>query len=81
MSLAVRLLHGRVVGVLVRDEEAGLDVAAIGILSVSVEDVLVQLNVVVVDGIIECDCDHLGNIFGWEVSRDRCAVLGAEAVR
>lgn len=81
VPLAVRLLHGGVVGVLVRNEEGGLDVTAVGILSVSVKDVLVQLDVVVVDGIIECDGDHLGNVFGWQVPRDRSAVLGAETVR
>lgn len=81
MSLAVRLLHCGIIGVLVRYEERGLDVTAIGILAVSVEDIFVQLDVVVIDCIIECDGDHLGNILGWEVSRDSSAILGTETVR
>jgi hypothetical protein len=81
VTLAVRLLYRRVVGVLVRDEKAGLDVAAVGILSVAIKYVLVQLDIIVVDGIIECDSDHLGNVFGWKVPRDRSTVLGTEAVR
>lgn len=81
VSLAVRLLHGWVIGILVRDEEGGLDVTAVGILSVSVKDVFVQLDVVVVDGIIEGDGDHLGNVLGWEVPRNRSAILWTEAVR
>lgn len=81
MALAMCLLHSGVVGVLVRYEEGGFDVAAVGVFAVSVEDVLVQLDVIIVNGIIESDGDHLGNILRWEVSRDRRAVLGAETVR
>jgi hypothetical protein len=73
-------LHGGVVGVLVRDEERGLDVAAVGIFAISVEDILIELNVIVVDGIIECDGDHLRDVLGWKISRDRSAILRAETV-
>jgi hypothetical protein len=39
-----------------------LDVASIRILSLSIEDFLVQVDVVVVYGIVEGDCDHHRNI-------------------
>lgn len=39
-----------------------LNVAAIGILSLSIEHISVQIDVVVVYGIIEGDCYHHGNI-------------------
>lgn len=81
MSLSVRFLHGGVVGILVWDEEGGLDVTAVGIFAISVEDVLIQLNVIVVDGIIECDGDHLRDVLCWKISRDSSAILGAETVR
>lgn len=41
VSLAVHLLHGRVVGILVGYEESGLYVAAVGVLAFSIEDFLV----------------------------------------
>lgn len=76
----VHLLHGRVVGVLVRDEEGRLDVATVRILSLPVEDLFVEADVVVVDGVIERDGDHLRHVLGGQVAGDRGAVLGAEAV-
>jgi len=84
----VHVLDGRVVAVLVRDEEGGLDVTAVGVLSLLVKDFLVQVDVVVVDGIIEGNCDHLGYILAVgsggsnfaETAGNLCAVLRAEAV-
>lgn len=80
MPLAVRLLNGGIVGVLVRDEERGLDVAAVGVLALPAEHLLVQLDVVVVDGVIEGDGDHLGYVLGRQVAGDGRTVLGAETV-
>lgn len=75
VALAVHLLDGRVVGVLVGDEEGGLDVASVRVLALPVEDLLVQLDVVVVDGVVEGDGDHLRHVFGGEVSGDGGAVF------
>lgn len=80
VAFAVRLLDGRVICVLVRDEECGLDVAAVGVLALSVEDLLVQLDVVIVDGVVESDRDHHGHVFGGQVSGNRGSVLRAEAI-
>jgi hypothetical protein len=80
VSLSVSLLYGGVVGVLVRDEESGLNVTAVRILPLAVEDLLVEGDIVVVDGIIEGDGDHLGNVLGGEVTGDPCAVLATETI-
>lgn len=64
VTLAVHFLHGRVVGVLVGDEVGGFDVATVGILTFPVEYILVQFDVVVVDGVVERDRDHLRHVFG-----------------
>jgi len=53
----VELLHGGVVGVSVRGEESALDLTAVWILSLSIEYVLIKIDIVRVDGSIECDGD------------------------
>lgn len=80
VALAMHLLHGRVVGVLVRHEKGGLDVAAVGVLAAPVEQLLVQLDVVVVNGVVEGDGDHLRHFGGGKVPGDRGSILRAEAV-
>lgn len=66
----MHLLYRGIVGVFMGDEISGLNVASIGILALSIENILVQLDVVVVDRIIEGDGDHLRHVFGGQVSRD-----------
>lgn len=88
MAKVVHVLDGGVVAVLVRHEEGGLDVAAVGVLSLLVEDLLVKVDVVVVDGIVEGDGDHLGNVVavgsGWSNSAkttgNLSSVLRAETI-
>ena len=89
VTQAVHVLNSRVVAVLVRDKEGGLDVATVGVLALLVEDLLVQVNVVVVDGVVKGDGDHLGNVLavraggsnGAKASGDLGSILGTEAVR
>ena len=81
----VHLLDCRVVGVLVGHEERGLDVAAVGVPPLLVEDLPVQVNVVVVDGVVKGDGDHLRDpvaplVLGAQVAGHLRAALGAEAV-
>jgi hypothetical protein len=69
----------------VGDEEGGLNVASIGVSPLSVEDLVVKVNVVVVDGIIEGNCDHLWDsvtsiVARAKVSRNLRTIFGAEAV-
>lgn len=64
VSLSVSFMYGRVVAVLVRDEVSSFDVAAVGVFAFSVKDFFVELDVVVVDGIVEGDGDHLGHVLG-----------------
>lgn len=80
VSLAVGFLDSGVVAVLVGDEEGGLDVAAVGVLALAIEHFLVELDVVVVDGIIEGDGDHLGDVLGGQVPGNGGTVLRAEAI-
>ena len=61
MAQSVYVTHSRVVGVLMRDVESSLDVATVWILPLLVEDLGVEVNVVVVDGVVEGDGDHLRN--------------------
>lgn len=86
VSEPVRLLDCRVVAVFVGNKEGCFDIAVVGILSASVEDLLVQVDVVVVDGVVESDRDHLRNVVAFlvvrtEISRNTSSVFGAEAVR
>jgi hypothetical protein len=73
----------------VGDKKTGFDVTAIRIFSLLVEDLTVEVNVVVIDGIIEGDSNHLRHVLASsasgtdlaEVTRNLCAILGTEAVR
>lgn len=58
----------------------GLDVASVWILSFAIEDFLVQVDVVVVNGIVECDGDHLWHIFRRQITGNGRTVLRAEAI-
>lgn len=80
MALSVQILHGRVVGVFVRDKVGALDGATVRILVLAVEDVLVQVNVVDIDGAVESDRDHLGHLGGFDVARNPGSVSRAEAI-
>merc|ERR1711981_501406 len=66
-------------------KEGGLYVTAIGIPPLSVEDLVVEVDVVVVDGVVEGDCDHLWDsvtpiVARAKVSRNLRTIFGAEAV-
>ena len=73
-------MDGGVVGVLVTDEERSLDLAAVGVDVLVFEDLLVDVDVVDVDGAVEGEGDHLGHLGHFEVAGDLGAVGGAEAV-
>jgi len=80
VAFPVHLLDRRIIGVLVRHEEGCLDITAVWILALAVEDLFVETDVVIVDGIVEGDRDHLGHILGWKITGYRSTVLRAEAV-
>ena len=80
MTEFVDLLNGGIVAVLVRYEESGLDVASVGVLAAAVEDIPVEFNVVVVDGVVEGDHDHLGHGLDVHVVGDGRPVFRAETV-
>lgn len=80
VSLAVGFLDSRVVAVLVGDKEGGLDIAAVGVLAFAIKHFLVELDVVVVDGIIEGDGDHLRDVLGGQIPGNGSTILRAEAI-
>ena len=80
MTLAVHLLNGRVVGIFVRDKEGTLDHTAVRVVAAFFKDLVVKIDVVVVDGIVESDCDHLRNCVRLELSGNLSSIDGAETV-
>lgn len=81
MTFAVCLLNGWIVCVFVRHEECCFNVTAIGIFTFSIEDVFVQLDVVVIDGVVVRDRYHHWNIFCGQATGNGCAILWAETIR
>ena len=77
----VQLLDCGIVGVSVRNIECSLDGATIRVDRLSAEDLLVQVNVVRVDGAIEGDGDHLRNLVSIYISRNPGSIRRAETVR
>ena len=71
-----------------RHKEGGLDITPVRVLPLSIEYLIVQINVVVVDGIIKCDSNHLGHILAVgtsgansaEPSGNLGSILGTETV-
>ena len=63
-----------------REEEGGLDGTAVRVVASLLEQALVHLDVVVVDGIIEADHDHLGDGVRLQATGDLRPVRGTEAV-
>lgn len=80
VAFPVGFLHRRIVGVLVRHEERGFDVTTVGVSAFAIEYFLVQFDVVVVDGIVKGDRNHLRDFLGRQVVWYSGAVFGAEAV-
>lgn len=80
VSFSVGFRNSRVVGVFVGNEVSRPDIATVGVFTFSVKDFFVEFNVVVVDGVIEGDGDHLGDVSGGQVAGNYCAVFGTEAV-
>jgi len=76
----MEILHGRIIGVLVRDEEGTADLAAVRVLTLPVEDLLVQIDVVDVHGAVERDRDHLRHLLKIDVTGDASTVSGTVAI-
>lgn len=80
MTFAVHFLHGGVIGVFMGNKERGFNVATVGVFAFPVEYFFVQLDVVVVDGVVEGDGDHLGHILCGKVARNCGTILGTETI-
>lgn len=64
-----------------RHVEGALHAAAVGVGTLSIEDLLEDSNVVRVDGTIEGDGDHLGHLRWLQTSGNPGTIRRAEAVR
>lgn len=71
----VRLLDGRVIGVLVRHKVRRFDIATIRVFAFTIEYFFVEFDIVIIDGVVESDGNHLRNIFSLQVSRNRGTVF------
>ena len=81
VTLVPQLLHHRVVGVLVRHVERPVNRTPVGVLVVGGEQlVLVQRPVLVVDGVVEGDDDHLRHLLRVHAARDEGSVRAAKAI-
>lgn len=80
MATTMQILDSRVIRVLVRYKEGTLDGATVGILTLAIEYILVQINVVHIDGTVERNGDHLWHLLGLNATGNPCAISGAEAV-
>lgn len=63
-----------------RDKEGTLDGATVGVLALAVEDVLVQVNVVNIDGTVESDRDHLRHLLGLNAAGNASTISRAETI-
>lgn len=81
VSVVPHLLHLLIVGVLMRNVESRLDVAAIRVFALRRKQFLgVQIPVLDVDRIVEREYNHLRHLRRLEAARNDGAVLGAEAI-
>ena len=65
MTVGVNVLHVTVIRPLVADVKGGRDGAAVGVVAVVAEDVLVQALVQVADGVVERQHDNLNRFFNF----------------
>uniref|UniRef100_A0A8D8RIQ2 Uncharacterized protein n=1 Tax=Cacopsylla melanoneura TaxID=428564 RepID=A0A8D8RIQ2_9HEMI len=80
MSSVGQVLDHTIVGVLMRDEECSLQRTTIVVLPGVREHFLVMVVVVLVDGSVEREQNHLRSILWIQSSRDESSILVTEAV-
>lgn len=80
VTTTVKVLNGGVICVFVRDEESASDLASVRVLTLAIEDLFVQVDVIYVHGSVESDRDHLGYLGRLDVSGDPGSIGGTIAV-
>lgn len=75
VSFTMRFLNSGIVGILMGVKESRLNIATVRVFALPIEYILVEFNVIVVDSVVESDCDHLGYISRWQVAGDDRAVF------
>lgn len=63
------------------DTNRGLYVASVRVLALAIEDFLIKIDVVVINGIVESNRNHHWDVLGRQISGHGCAILRAEAIR
>lgn len=63
VTVGVQVLHLTVISPFVRHVESGRDRASVGVNAAALEQVLVQLLVQVIHGVVECQQDNLRHLF------------------
>lgn len=81
VTIIPQLLHMSIVGVFVRQEKSGQNVAAVWIGSIGQKQLLIDIPIFVVNRIVECDDHHLRRFFRSQITRNSSGVRTAEAVR
>lgn len=82
----MKILHRRIIGILVRNEECTADLATVRILTLPVEDLIVEIDIVHVHGTVKSDRDHLRHLLGINVAGytgtiGRTVAIGQDALR
>lgn len=76
----MKFLGGAVVGVFVRDEKRALYGTPIGVLSLTIENLFIKIDVVDVDGVVEADHDHLRHLGRVQFTRNSSTIGATVAV-
>lgn len=80
MTTSMQVLYASVIGVLVTGEERTTDLATVGVCTLTVEDFVVQVNVVNINGTVKGDGDHLRNVGWFKSSGNASSVSRAETI-
>jgi hypothetical protein len=83
MTVGVKILHLTVIGPFVRNVEGGRNGASIGIDASTLEEILVQLLVKVVDGIVEGQKNDLRHLFDGHIGftiNERTRLMNVKSV-
>ena len=80
VSIVPQFLDVSVVGVFVAQEKCGLNGTAVGIGPIGCEYLLIDLPILVIDGVIESQNNQLWRLFGFQTPRYLCSIVTAEAI-
>ena len=80
MPATMQILNSRIIWVFVRYKECSLDAATVWILTLTIENVFIQIDVVNIDGTVECQCDHLWHLTWFNVAWNTSSIGWTETI-